>query len=154
MIDINAAYRTIVSQLSGQSIEPIGTDASDLREIVGLIAIGNGGSFLTNHTTEKALREVAAWMRQQRPAVRRTHTVKEWQAMVRATFAPALAQLDFTDPIENAARKLRCLVEEEVTKRAAGYAERGSSMGCWLFSQPTNSTIVIGPVCFEPKKFG
>ena len=151
MIDINAAYRTIVSQLSGQSIEPVGTHASDFGQMVGLIATGNGESFLINHTTEKAIRNVADWMRQQRPPVRRTHTVKEWQAMVRATFGPALAQLDFSDSIENVAHKLRCLVETEVTKRAAGYTERGRSMGCWLFSQPTNSSISIGPVCLEPK---
>ena len=151
MIDINAAYRTIESQLSDQAIEPVGTHASDFRKMVGLIATGNGESFLTNHTTEKAIREVAVWMRQQRPPVRSTHTVKEWQAMVRATFGPALAQLDFSDSIENVAWKLRCLVEKDVIKRAAGYTERGRSMGCWLYSQPTNSSIFVGPVCIEPK---
>ena len=119
--------------------------------MAGLIATGSGESFLVNHTTEKAIRNVADWMRQQRPPVRSTHTVKEWQAMVRATFGPALAQLDFRDSIENVAHKLRHLVEKEVTKRAAGYAERGRSVGCWLFSQPTNRPILIGPVRLEPK---
>ncbi len=151
MIDIHAAYQTIVSQYSDQSIDPLSTPANDFQDMVGWIATGTGSSLLVNKTTEQAIRQVADWMRQQTPPMRNTHTVKEWHAMVRAAFAPVLAQLDFGDSVENVARILKSQIETEVNDRVAGYTERGTSLGCWLFSQTTESSFSIGPVCFEPR---
>ena len=151
MIDIHGAYQTIVSRYSDQSIDSLGTHANDFQQVVGWIATGSGGSLVVNRTTEQAIRNVADWIRQQKPPMRSTHTVKEWHAMVRAAFGPVLAQLYFGDSVENVARLLKSEIETAVNDRVAGYTRRGTSLGCWLFSQPTDRTISVGPVCFESK---
>ena len=152
MIDIYGAYRTIASKYFVESTDPVGTQANELPQMVGWIATGNGGSILVNETTDQAIRNVADWMRQETPTLRSTHTVKEWQAMVRAAFGPVLVQLDFSDSFENVARILKSKIEKEMNERIVGYTKRGTSLGCWLFSQPTNGSFSIGPVCFEPRQ--
>ena len=152
MIDIHSAYQTIVSQVYRQSTDPVGTQIDDFQQIAGWIPKGNGDSLVTNETIEHEIRNVADWMRQQTPSVRNTHSIKEWRGIVRSFFGPALVQLDFTDPTANVGRALKAIIEQELNAHIAGYSKRGTAMGVWLFSHPTDPSFSIGPVRFESKQ--
>ena len=152
MIDIHSAYQTIVSQVYRQSTDPVGIHIDDLQQIAGWIAKGNGDSLVTNETIEQEIRNVADWTRQQTPSVRNTHSIKEWRGIVRSAFGPALVQLDFADSTANVGRALKAIIEQELNAHIAGYAKRGTALGVWLFSQPTDPSFSIGPVCFESRQ--
>ena len=152
MIDIHGAYQTIVSQMSRQLTYPMGTQIDDPQQIAGWIATGNGNSLIVNQTVNHEIRNVADWTRQQKPSVRNTHTIKEWQGIVRAAFGPALVQLDYTDSTVNAARVLKSIIEKDLSDHTIGHSKRGTALGVRLFSKPTEPPFSIGPVRFESKQ--
>lgn len=149
MTNIHRTFQEIISELE-RLATPEATK-NDPPYIPGLIAAGPEGSIVVNDKIEAQIRAVADWMLEQRPAAKAHHSLKEWRTAVRRAFGPALVQLDFNDPLEDNARKLKKIVEDAIDTAPAAVPCRFMTIGCTLFDKPLPSSVVIGPVLFEPK---
>lgn len=148
MANINDAYRTIIAELSEMaSPDPRAKRPSSFP---GLIAAGETGSVLTNEAIEKAISDVAIWLFDQKPALKNRHTRKEWSALVRKAFGPAIASIDLA--ATDAALSLRSFVEKALEATPATVESQLTTIGCTLFYKPIPQPIGIGPVRFEPKE--
>ena len=151
MIDIHKAFQTIIKELIALDAHPIDKHPGKPPSLPGSIATGRGDSIPVNEAIERQILDVADWMRQQRPSVRATHSLREWRAAVRAAFGPALLQIDYSGPLDKNAQELKRLIEEGIDKNAPASGTHIRSMGCSLFSCPLEAPFSVGPVVFEPK---
>lgn len=151
MSDIHRSFRKIIHELKDLAAHPMRLHAEETPRFTGWIDTGQGSSIAVNEIIDGEIDNVADWLLEQKPETRAAHSLKEWRATVRRAFGPALVQVNDQESLDNCGRKLKSLVEEEVQKRIAGYGDRGTALGCWLFSQLLHKPFSVGPVLFEPK---
>lgn len=149
MIDVNAAYRKVIQELTlMQSDEFRGRR---LREgIPGLIAVNDEGGIVTSREIDAAIEQIGDWTRQQNPKFKGTHTVAEWRSAVRRAFGPALSTLDLDHDLEENTKALRAIIENGIRTDPIGVFCNEFVVGCQIFSRPLKSAFNIGPVLFEP----
>jgi hypothetical protein len=148
MLNINDLYKTIISEFVKLNAPEPNTILP--QSLPTFIAAGQHGSVLTNEIIEAAISDVAAWSLDQTPALKSRHTTKEWSALVRKAFGPAIVEIDFD--AADAASYLRTLVEKALNEKPAILDSQFTTMGGTLFYQPIIQAISIGPVIFEPKQ--
>ena len=151
MIDVRRTFRKIIEELKDLAAHPMRMYRDENPRMTGWIDTGQGDSIIVNEIIDREIRNVADWLLEQNPQARATHSRKEWRATVRAAFGPALVQINDDEFLDDCGQELKRLVETAVKKRIAGYGDRGTALGCWLFSEPLDVSFTVGPVIFEPK---
>ena len=151
MIDVRKTFRKIIEELKDLAAHPMRMYRDENPRMTGWIDTGQGDSIIVNEIIDREIRNVADWLLEQNPQARATHSRKEWRATVRAAFGPALVQINDDESLDDCGQELKRLVETAVKKRIAGYGDRGTALGCWLFSEPLDVSFTVGPVIFEPK---
>lgn len=151
MIAIHRTFRKIIEELKDLVTHPMRIHTEENPRFTGWIDTGQGESIAVNEIIDGEIQNVADWLLEQNPKARGTHSRKEWRATVRRAFGPALVQINDHESLDDCGHELKSLVEAEVQKRIAGYEDRGTALGCWLFSQPLDNSFTVGPVMFEPK---
>ena len=151
MSDIQRSFRKIIEELRDLAVHPMRIHTEEKPRFTGWIDTGQGGSIAVNEIIDGEIDNVAAWMLEQNPKARVTHSRKEWRDTVRRAFGPALVQINDQESLDDCGHELKSLLEAEVQKRIAGYGDRGTALGCWLFSESLDDSFTIGPVMFESK---
>jgi hypothetical protein len=90
-------------------------------------------------------------MREQRPATKSQHELKEWRALVRNAFGPALATLDLNETEVDSRKKLKKIIEAAIDIAPSAAASRFITVGCTLFDEPLPASLQIGSVLFQTK---
>lgn len=103
--DIHTSFRNIILEIKRLQ-EPRGVRAS-IETFSGWITDNSGGQIVLSAKIDKEIRTIADWLREQRPAAKSQHTLKEWRSVVRSSFADPLAVLDLSAKDEENARKLK-----------------------------------------------
>lgn len=147
MATVNESYDTIISELISLALPEPNTKGP--KSFPGLIATGDGRSVITNERIEAAIANIATWTMNQQPALKMRYTAKEWDALVRKAFGPAIVAVDQT--CKNPPSELRNLVEKILEEKPATLSSSFVTMGCTLFYKPISKAVRIGPVHFEPK---
>lgn len=148
MVKINDSYKAIIAELREMASPHPKVERP--RSFPGLIAAGEAGSVLTNETIERAITDVAGWLFDQKPALKSRHTKKEWDAIVRKAFGPAIVAVDLA--ATDVATDLRSLVEEALETKPATVETQLTTIGCTLFYRPLPQPVEVGPVLFEPRE--
>lgn len=151
MSDIHRSFRKIIEELKDLAAHPMRLHTEETPRFTGWIDTGQGDSIIMNENIDREIRNVADWMLEQNPKARTTHSQREWRATVRRAFGPALVKINNQESLDDCAHELKSLVKEEVKKRIVGYGDRGTALGCWLFSESLDDSFTVGPVMFEPK---
>ena len=151
MSDIQRSFRKIIEELKDLAAHPMRMHAEETPRFTGCIDTQQSGSIGVNEIIDGEIDNVADWLLEQKPKARAAHGRKEWRATVRRAFGPAIVQINDHESLDDCAHELKLLVEKEVKKRIAGYGDRGTALGCWLFSEPLHEPFTVGPVMFEPK---
>jgi hypothetical protein len=147
MDSINDHYNSIVAELVRlASPDP---EFKCRPSFPGLIAAGEFGSILTSDKMETAIAGVATWLFNKEPENRSRYTKKEWNALVRKAFGPAIAATDLNT--QDSAELLRTLVETALNENPATVDSQFITIGCTLFYTPITEPLCIGPVTFAPK---
>ena len=151
MSDIHRSFRKIIEELKDLTAHPMRLHTEEKPRFTGWIDTGQGGSIAVNEIIDGEIDNVADWVLEQNPKARVTHSRKEWRDTVRRAFGPALVQINDQESLDDCGHELKSLLEAEVKKRIAGYGDRGTALGCWLFSESLDASFTIGPVMFESK---
>jgi len=130
--------------------EPGGVRAS-IDTFSGWITDSSGRQFILNTEAEKEIHAVADWLRDQRPATKSQHTLKEWRHFVRSNFGDALAALDLSAKDEENGKKLKKAIEAAVDAAPKTAPILFMTIGCTLFEEPLPAPLAIGSVLFETK---
>lgn len=117
----------------------------------GQISVGDNRFIMTSSEMERLIKLAAQELRQEDPALARTHTVKEWAWQVRSAFGPALLLIDLDDDREENARSVLAAVRTQMREASPATDEREYAFGCTLFGNADIPGFEIGPVRFEPR---
>lgn len=104
------------------STRRLGQQLSLLREL--RVTAGSGS---------KEIRAVADWLREQRPATKSQHTLKEWRNFVRSSFGDPLTALDLSAKDEEIGRKLKKAIEAAVDAAPNTAPTRAAEFGAVAF---------------------
>lgn len=118
----------------------------------GQIAVGDNRFIVTSSELERLITLAAQELRQEDPALARTHTVKEWAWQVRSAFGPALMLIDLDDDREESTRTVLAAVRSRMRETSPATDEREYAFGCTLFGSADIPGFEIGPVRFEPRE--
>jgi hypothetical protein len=147
--DIRASFLNVVLEM--KRLQEPGGLAVSVDTFPGWITNSSGRQVVLNARSEKEIRTIADWLREQRPATKSRHTLKEWRGFVRSSIADPLAALDFSVQDEENAKKLKKAVESVVDAASKTAPILFMTIGCTLFQEPLSVPLAIGPVLFETK---
>ena len=150
MTDISTSFQTILSELARIAANPRAYLTDPTTTIPGIIQTG-GGTIFINSKAEHEIALVADWLLNQRSSLHSSYTQSEWRSLIRRYFGSALPQLDTGTSLEDNARKLRNLIEQQLSHDVTAQRHGTTSFGCSLFSTPLESEFKIGPVLIQPK---
>jgi len=116
----------------------------------GSVAAGDGTSLVLTQPMEGLIIQIGAILKQDNPALSRSHTDEEWTRRVRTAFGPPLASIDLAGDQDTNAntvlKEVRKAIDEDTDSETREYA-----FGCTLFSNNDMAPFAIGPTRFEPR---
>lgn len=119
--------------------------------VPGWIATGDGRSIVLSSEMERLIRAIADELRKTSPSLAQSHTVKEWNWLIRGMFGPALVTIDLDDDCaKNSATVIASVQTQLATTPATSDCEH--AFGCTLFGNADVAAFEIGPVLFEPRE--
>jgi hypothetical protein len=152
MVTLRENIKAIIEELKDIQTKPKPyREADDEFPLPRMIATPNGGSIIVSRKIDKTIAAVANQLMSSDQRLARTFTRVEWQALVRRTFGPALANIDLdADSAHNVGQvfsEITAAVKEQIPDRAS----REYAFGCTLFGNVIVKPFLIGPAHFESR---
>lgn len=119
-----------------------------------IIGTGDGGQIHVSRKVDELIADVARKIMARDTTLKSRFSVKDFTAMVRRDFGPALATIDWDQDIDQSTIRVLSDVEEAVARDIDWTLKKGEleyAFGCTLFSYDDIPPFEIGPVRFEPR---
>ena len=114
-----------------------------------MIPAGDGSSIIINDNIDRTISHITLRIRENNPDVKTTHTLNEWNKLIRKQIGLALTKISLeTESIKNAEFVLKC-VNKAVRQEDGRISSCEYVFGCTLFGGDPVSPFSIGPVRFE-----
>lgn len=138
----------ILNQLRDINSVPLFSTGSknDQLELPQWISAGDGASITINSAISNLIWELAAEIYDEKPAMAKAISRKDWAGLVQRVIGPLLGNTDLDAPPENSASILLTNLQHELATTEWNYKKRTFLFGCSFIQNDDSPPLPIGPV--------
>lgn len=138
----------ILNELRNINSAPLFSSGSrnDRLELPHWISAGNGNSITINSAISNLIGELAAAIYDEKPAMAKAISRKDWAGLVQRVIGPLLGNTDLDAPPKNSASILLTNLQHELATTEWNYKKRTFLFGCSFIQNDDIPPLPIGPV--------